>query len=95
MTTVVQDLEINKLILAKVHTTLPSDVSIDQNREGRWEWHFRCVSSEDFDESEDGFDSALDATFDFINFLLKEADETLELLYKNEEGDNLDLVEED
>jgi hypothetical protein len=69
--------------LGFINSQLPSDACIDCNSDGRFQWTFRCVQSEEVEGAELGFDTPLEALLSFTNFLITGADELMDIAFKN------------
>ena len=67
-------------IADKINNSLPPDVAIECDSNGRWFWTFRCVESYDIKGCENGFDTALDALLNFADYLIEGADTLVELI---------------
>lgn len=74
----------DSLVAHKVNQYCP-EVTVETDKYGRWHWSFRCVTSEDFRETEGGFDTALDALCAFTRWTTDSADELLEALIKDDD----------
>jgi hypothetical protein len=66
-----------------INDILPADAAIGVDKDNRWSWSFRCVDSEEIEDSSHGFDTPLEALLDFTKFLIKGSDELMDLKYEN------------
>jgi hypothetical protein len=69
---------------------LPTDAAIGVEADGRYNWCFRCVESNDVDGAENGFETPIEALCNLTSYLIQGADELMDIAYNNLEKEEPD-----